>query len=450
MSSWPKVSIAWLAATLLAAASAAAAADGSAAVRSGGDVFLAGGTPTVSEPVAGDLFVAGGSVDVEAPVAGDIYGAGGRLQVAAEVGRSVHAMAGQVSVRSRVGANLRVAGGQVEVGPAGEVGANVSVLGGQVRLRGAVHGSVHAAGGRVWIDGPVAGDVDAASGTLALGPNARIAGVLRYRGREPLEQDPAAQVLGGIERLPVLRDGTARPWRGERGADRRRALAGLGIAWTAGLMLLAGVLIAAMPRVLAGVSRSLRTRPAASALLGFALVVCVPVAVLVLLLTVIGIPLALLSTASCSCSPFTSRRCRWPTCWPRSAWGTGRWCAGAPRRWPAAAGAGQRPAACWPGWPSWVRCRWSAACSCCWCCFWGWARWCCRRCGPCRHPRRVSRRRPSAGGRRPRSRSAHEGDAGAALVLRRRLGDGVAGRAAAPAAVLRRRGRPLRPAGPGQ
>jgi hypothetical protein len=73
--------------------------------------------------------------------------------------------------------------------------------------------------------------------------------------------------------------------------------AGLGVAWTIGLMLLAGALVATLPGVTAGVSRTLRARPAASVGLGFALVVCVPVAVLLLLLTIVGIPVALLSLA---------------------------------------------------------------------------------------------------------------------------------------------------------
>lgn len=277
--------------------------DDSRAHRQGGDVFLAGGTPSIVDPVAGDLFIAGGSMDVEAPVAGDVFAIGGRLQVAGDVGQSLHALGGQIDVRSRVGRNLRVAGGQLELSSQGRVMGNVSAVGGQLRLRGPVQGHVMVAGGRVLIDGPVAGDVTATSGELALGPNARIAGRLSYRSGEDLRADPAAEVAGGIERLaPAPRGaGDRDDGRWERSADghgRGAGVAGgLGAAWTVGLMVLAGVLLAVMPGVLAGTSRTARTRGGASLLLGFALIVCVPVAVLVLLVTIIGIPVALFGLA---------------------------------------------------------------------------------------------------------------------------------------------------------
>ncbi len=271
--------------------------------RLGGDVFLAGGTPSVVDPVAGDLFIAGGSMDVEAPVAGDVFAIGGRLQVSAAVGQSLHALGGQVDVRARIGRNLRVAGGQLELSSQGTVMGNVSAVGGQLRLRGPVQGHVMVAGGRVLIDGPVAGDVTATSGELALGPNARIAGRLSYRSGDDLRADPAAEVAGGIERLALPpRHGNDRAdgrWeRGEPRHDRGFGPAsGFGAAWTIGLVVLAGVLLAVLPGVLAGTSRTARSRAGAGVLLGFALVVCVPVAVLVLLLTIVGIPVALAGLA---------------------------------------------------------------------------------------------------------------------------------------------------------
>ncbi|MBI3156872.1 MAG: hypothetical protein HYZ20_15910 [Burkholderiales bacterium] len=271
----------------------------------GGDVYLAGGAPTLTQPVQGDLFIAGGSIDVEAPVAGDVFAAGGRLRVDGSVGQSLHALGGQVEVRGRVGANLRMAGGQLELAPGAEVAGNVSALGGRLALRGPVRGHVQVGSGRVWIDGPVGGDVTVNAGELALGPNARIAGALRYRAGEELQRDPAAEVGGAIERLPALprRDpGPGREdgdWRAGDDATRHRGMAvGFGAAWTAGLMLLAGLLVAVLPGVTGGISRTLRARPGASIGLGFALVVCVPVAVLLLLLTIVGIPVALLALAT--------------------------------------------------------------------------------------------------------------------------------------------------------
>jgi hypothetical protein len=131
----------------------------------------------------------------------------------------------------------------------------------------------------------VAGDVDAAAGALELGPRTRIGGKLRYRGGEPLKQDPAAQVQGGIERLemPLHR-------KGARAAGR----VAFGV-WTLGLMVLAAVLVAALPRASARVLEAARTRLGWSLLAGFIALVTIPAAAVVLFATVIGIPLALLA-----------------------------------------------------------------------------------------------------------------------------------------------------------
>ena len=280
----------------------AAGADGderrTASIRLGGDLFAGGGSVSVREPVAGDLIASGGSVDVDAAVAGDAVALGGRVRVGAGVGQSLYAASGQLTVDGAVGRSARLAGGQVELGPKSEVQGNLSVLGGQVRLRGAVKGHVQAAGGNVLVDGPVGGDVVARVGQLELGPNARVTGKVQVMSREALRQDPAAQVGGGVEQLQ-LPPGTQK----ERGAaDRHRearrgggaVVAGL---WTAGLIVVAVVVLALLPAFSAGVARTLRERVGTSLLLGFALLVCVPVGVVIVLATVIGIPLALLTLA---------------------------------------------------------------------------------------------------------------------------------------------------------
>ena len=265
--------------------------------RLGADLFIAGSSISVSQPVAGDLMGFGGSVDVDAPVAGDLLGAAGRLRVGVDVGGSIFAAGGQLTVHGKVGRNLRAAGGQFELGPKSEVAGNVSVAAGQVRLHGAVRGGVQAAGGRVLLDGPVAGDVIATSGRIELGPNARIAGKLRYRSGEALTRDPAAQVSGGVEvLLPAFGANGERDARTPEPPARAWA-DGVGWVWTAGMIVLAAALIALLPGFYARVARSLRERPGVSIALGFVLLICTPVAALIALVTLIGIPLGLLLIA---------------------------------------------------------------------------------------------------------------------------------------------------------
>jgi cytoskeletal protein CcmA (bactofilin family) len=273
---------------------AAAQHDASAVL--GGDQFVAGRSVRLGEPVAGDLFAAGGSVDVDAEVGGDALLAGGKVRIGGDVGHSLIGAGGQVTVHAKVGRNVRVAGGQVEFAAASRVAGNVSVAGGEVTLRGAVLGDVQAAGGRVYIDGPVGGNALAGSGRLELGPNARIAGTLRYRSGDALRLDPAAQVQGGIQPL-TLGGGSDDDDDDDRYDRHERFARGVGWLWTIGLVLLAAVWLAVLPRASARVSQTLRERPGASLLLGFALLLCVPVAALLSILTLVGIPLGLLLLA---------------------------------------------------------------------------------------------------------------------------------------------------------
>ncbi len=252
----------------------------------GSDRFTAGPTVRIAQPVTGDLFAAGASVDIEAPVTGDALAAGGNVRIAAPLGESLYAAGGQLRVDAPIARSARVAGGQVEIGPKSRIAGNLTVAGGEVELRGTVGGHVLAAAGELLIDGEIAGDVTATAGEVALGPNARIGGRLRYASREAIRRDAAAQIAGGVERMAVHGD-SQRP-------DRRYGPRG-GWVWTIGLMVLAALLVGGLPEFYARVTATMQTRPGVSLLAGFVALVCVPIAAVVLFVTIVGIPLALIA-----------------------------------------------------------------------------------------------------------------------------------------------------------
>ena len=263
--------------------------------RIGSDTFVFGGSVRIDQPVAGDLIAAGGNVDVDAPVAGDAMLAGGNLRITAKVEQSVHAGGGRLILDAPIGRNVRVGGGQVDIGPMAAIGGNVTVGGGQVTLRGPVKGNVTVGGGRVLIDAAVEGDVESYAGRVTLGPNARLGGKLRYRSGDELVRDPAATVAGAVERLPLPGRSASSPAQRERDWGQRMHRAGPSWLWTAGLMAIAAILVAALPVTTMRVAEGLRTRFGWSLLWGFIALVCIPVVALILLISIIGIPLALLA-----------------------------------------------------------------------------------------------------------------------------------------------------------
>ena len=255
----------------------------------GVDYFAAGENVTVSRPVAGDLVAAGRTVVLDDNVLGDAVVAGGSVRLNGSVSQNAYAAGGQVFVNGIVSRNARIAGGEVDIAPSSRIEGGVSIGAGQARVSGSIAGYLQAAAGNLYINGPISGDVEVSAGQVELGPNTRITGTLRYRSREELRRDPAAQVLGGVERLPALGPSA--------GVGR-----GLGRAlfwvWTLGLMLVVTILLLVLPGFFAGVSETLQSRPGASVLLGLAMLICIPVVSVVLLITLIGIPLGLLSVAA--------------------------------------------------------------------------------------------------------------------------------------------------------
>jgi hypothetical protein len=272
-----------LAAALLLAALPLAAAPGATQLDIDEDRFVAGGSVRQAQPVEGDLFGVGGNVDLAAGVKGDAVLGGGDVRVRDTVGQDLYAAGGNVRIESAVARNARVAGGNVELAPSASVGGNFSAAGGTIEVRGPVEGYLQAAGGNVLIDAAVGGDVKVATGTLELGPNARIAGRLVHSGPVTLRRDPGAVVSGGIERGAAV--GLDR--------DRREGSRNGGWGWTLGLVALAAFIAGAFPAASRRMGEELRRDPAIGMLLGFITLVCVPVAAVILMVTIIGIPLAM-------------------------------------------------------------------------------------------------------------------------------------------------------------
>ncbi len=258
----------------------------------GTDRFAAGNTLLINKPIAGDLIAAGGNVEVAATVAGDALLAGGDIAVSKKISQSLYSISGKLFVNDSIGRNARVAGGQIEFSPISEVNGNVSAAGGQVSLKGKVNGNVQAAGGRVLIDAIISGDVEATSGQVEIGPNAKIAGKLRYASRDPIVRDPAAKVAGSVETFEP-----SGGWPVPENVEHRMGRSG-GWVWTIGLLIVATTLIALMPTFYTRVVETYRTRPAMSLLIGFITLICVPALAILFLITIIGVPLALLIIAA--------------------------------------------------------------------------------------------------------------------------------------------------------
>ena len=231
--------------------------------------------------------LAAGSVSAQDSIGTSSLRFGARVEISETVEGSLHAAAGRITVDAPVDGSARLAGGTVELAANAAIGGDASIAGGTIIMDGAVKENFHAAGGRVTINGSVAGDASVAAGTLELGPKARIAGKLTFRGGE-LESDPAAQVTGGV--VQHLRG--HRHHREERTAFDRFSRGWIG---TLGFIVLAALLAAALPGPARRMAQELRDRPWVTVLLGLVALTTIPVAAVLFMVTIVGIPIGLLA-----------------------------------------------------------------------------------------------------------------------------------------------------------
>jgi len=190
-----------------------------------------------------------------------------------------------VQLDGKVARNARIAGGHVEIGPEADVQGGLTIGGGEVAVDGRVEKYLQVGAGSTRIDGHVGGDVDVASGELDIGPDAVIDGVLTYYGPQPANVASGAVIHGGTHYVE------RKHW-GPAGHHRRFSMAGW--IWLAGWIVAGSILLALWPGFSRSVSEAARRQPGIALLVGFAVLVCVPVALLFLTITIIGIPLALL------------------------------------------------------------------------------------------------------------------------------------------------------------
>jgi len=269
-------------------------------VRSGMSVFVDEQT-TIND----ELYASGQNLTINGSVSNDLLAAGSQVLLRGKVGRSASLMGSNVEVSGSIGDNLRAAGSQVSV--SGNVGDNASLAGSAVvltragkfgrdlqaaatelRIEGSVGRNLRAAGTQVTIDGKIGGNACINARKLRLGPGALIRGNLTYSSPQKADIAEGARILGEKTHKPA-------PVREKREAHGWKF--GLWLLRFLALYAIGAVVIAFAPATVASSADRVIRAPWISLLVGFILVVVVPVAVLIIMATLIGIPLALILLA---------------------------------------------------------------------------------------------------------------------------------------------------------
>lgn len=251
-----------------------------------GDFVTAAGNVELGSNVEGDVYTAGGNVAIRREVNGEVLALGGNVALLSNVRDDLYAAGGSVQLDGEIGGDVKAAGGHLSLSPEANIEGRASLVGASIEVRGRIGKSLKAMGDVIRLGGEIRGDVDLTAREVEILPGAKIQGKLRYRSPQPAQIDPTAIIEGGVSYLPMEI---------ERGAATAGKVAGiLGVVLAlAGLALLGGLLLALFPNFVQAASRTLGSEPGKSLVLGFALLVSLPVAVLLLFVTVIGIPIGL-------------------------------------------------------------------------------------------------------------------------------------------------------------
>jgi len=264
-----------------------------AASSSAGNAYTAGSSVVVTAPTAGDLTAVGGSVVVAGPVGGDELLVGGSVSSRAPVKGDVRALGGTINLMEAVAGDLVALGYRVDT--VGRAGGSVFVMAANATLESGAGGPVTVYANNALLAGDFAGDVTVvAGGVVTLGKDTVIHGKLVYEAPEPARIPTSATVIGGVEY-------TNASYLPDIGTSRALALASIGIFLLVriiGALILAGLLAGLFPRLARAVTDRMYTRRVRSvlltALLGFSVVVAMPVLFIMLALTFVGFGVAVL------------------------------------------------------------------------------------------------------------------------------------------------------------
>ncbi len=153
----------------------------------GGDVYIAGSSPSLSADVPRDAFSAGMSPVVEATVLGDLHVVGFDVNAKGKVGQDFYAAGASIQIESNIANDATVAGFSVHMTDRASVAGNVRIAAGTANIESAISGSLVASAGEIKFNAPVTGDAVLKAGDISFGKNARVNGLLRYSAPEKID-----------------------------------------------------------------------------------------------------------------------------------------------------------------------------------------------------------------------------------------------------------------------
>jgi hypothetical protein len=246
----------------------AAGEDNSLKYTSSGNAFGGGDNLQINQDVQGDLVLGGSTLEINGNVLDDFIGAGGVLVVNGNVSGNIIVVGGTIRVNGNVGGDLVAAGGQIFLSQDSIVEGDVLLAGGSVILNGLVNGN-----------GSISAD------TLQTGEDFKLKGDLELEAAN--YPSDLKEAVGG--NLNIIAPAQEQYERESGGFGIFSFVLGLLAALALGL-----ILIYTFPSFVSELEEVVRSSTLKAGLIGFLLLIFVPILCILLLITLFGWSLSIL------------------------------------------------------------------------------------------------------------------------------------------------------------
>lgn len=163
------------------------------------------GNTSMSGEVLGDMYALGGSVTVNGVVNEDLVILSGVSQIHATVKDDVRILSGEVVIANDIEGDLFVIASNLKVLSSAHIGGNIYFFGRSGIIEGKVDGAIHGTSQNLTINGSVGKDVDVnIHKQLTLGSQASIVGNVTYASNSTLVRAPEVTIEGDVQKRQLF------------------------------------------------------------------------------------------------------------------------------------------------------------------------------------------------------------------------------------------------------
>ena len=259
------------------------------------NLYAAGNLLTIDADVSKSLYLGGNTLNINGDVANDLKAGGNTILVKGNIGGSAHLGGGTVLIDGQIADDLFVGGGVVTISNTAKVGGGLYVGGGTVDLQAPVTGDAFVGGKKVIINSTINGNVKVEADELILGDKAVLKGNFNYTSSREVEMAKNATIAGVVDYKKM--DQERFNFQEKSGNKEIASIFG---AFAVGIwvMKLFFALISSftvfllLTKLLKNSYKELSTNFWANVVIGFTLMIMLPITSIILFLTIFGIWLA--------------------------------------------------------------------------------------------------------------------------------------------------------------